>query len=544
MTLRDQVADRISGGRLSELATEQEQLSNEVWRLKESTTRLEQALYSDDWRRIGMQADLEFSRDGVREITRLARIMKIKNPVIGRRVEVQRLYVWAQGVTVQVEEPAIQEEVARFLDDERNRAAVFGHQARGELEEHLQTDGKIFLRLFPDAQSGRVRVRVIDPLEIDEIVCNPDDASEPWYYRRTYTKTALDGTQQTLTEYYPDIYYNPRNKLSTLAASAFDGKIVWNSPVYHVRVNPMGRWGVSELYASLDWALAYKRFLENLASVWQALARWAMKLTVKGGASGVSAAKSTFGTTLDSGTAESNPPPLAGSMFIQADGAGDLQPFRTAGATMSAEDGRRLFLMAIAAGGYPETFYGDVSVGTLATAESLDRPTELKIADRQALWADVYRDLVGYALLWAVKAGQLSSAGRVRKERDGDEWREEVEWNDDVNGRVKVDFPPIIDIDQAQQIGALVDATTLRGAPAAGTFDLKTFTRRAAQVLGFDDVDTLVEELFPEDEEDGPDAPMTPEEEEDVAAEERRIFTQAVETMVKEVQEALHNGNV
>ena len=65
--------------------------------------------------------------------------------------------------------------------------------------------------------------------------------------------------------------------------------------------------------------------------------------------------------------------------------------------------------MVAAATGLPESFFGDVSVGTLATARSLDRPTELKFHSRQTLWADVLRDLLGYVIDQAVTAprGQL-----------------------------------------------------------------------------------------------------------------------------------------
>lgn len=559
MTIRESVADRLTGGELSSLREVTQQQANDLWRLQENMQRLEQALYSDEWRRVTMLSDQEFSPAGMRTIMELARIMKLKNPVVGRRVEVQRLYVWAQGVSVMVDDAEIQDVVDGFLDDERNKRALTSHKARGEREEQLQTDANLYFRLFPDATSGRVRVRWLDPMEVDAVICNPEDADEPWFYRRTYTRRELNGETMQITEYYPDWQYHPRSRLSNLSATQLNGRIVWGTPVYHLQVNN----GVSELYSSLDWALAYKSFLENLASVWQALARFAWKLTTRGGASGVAAAKTKFGTTLASGEAESNPPPLAGSMFIGAEGAGDLQPFRTSGATMSAEDGRRLMLMAIAAGGYPETFYGDVSVGTLATAESLDRPTELKIRDRQSLWADVLRDIVGYALLWAVKAkeGKLRGMGRVEREPDGDEWIEFVVWNEDVNGAVKVEFPPVIDIDVQGSIGALVDATTLKGSAPAGTFDLKTFTAQAARILGLDDVSNLIDELFPEgwDDEEAPQAPSpgmpqqtddgetssseeTSSDEEEAEEEAREAVVRAAEKLILDLQEVIR-GN-
>ena len=535
-TIREQVADRLTGGQLTALAETVTDLSNNRFVLQESIAQLEAALYSDEWRRVQAGADMEFTRDGIRQITELSRLMRLKNPVIKRAVEIQRLYVWAQGMTVRAGDERVQDVVDGFLDDERNRATVVGHQARGELEEDLQTDGNLFIRFFPDAISGRVRVAVIDPQQIDEIIANPEDNAEPWFYKRTYFRRELNGNVHAMTEYYPDWRYNPRNKSGVPAGWNVD----WATPVMHVAVNRHGLWGIPEHYAGLDWALAYKSFLENLASVWQALARFAWKMNVRGGATGVAAAKAKLGTTLGNAGGETNPPPLAGSTFIGAENAVDLQPFRTGGATMNAEDGRRLFLMAIASSGFPETFFGDVSIGTLATAESLDRPTELKIRDRQSLWADVFRDIIRYALLWAARApqGKLRGVARVIREPDGGEWAYRLEWPDGVDGAVRVDFPPIVDIDVKEHIEALTTATTLNGFPAAGTLDLKTFTRAAAQVLGFDDVDSLIDELFPpEDEEAARD-------EQAAGEEERAAVVQAAEALMRELTEVVRgNGH-
>jgi hypothetical protein len=260
-----------------------------------------------------------------------------------------------------------------------------------------------------------------------------------------------------------------------------------------VATNKMGRWGVSEFYAGNDWALAYKSFLEQLASVWQALARWAAKLTVQGGKRGVAAAKAKLNTTLGGGLGdETNPPPVTGSTFISGEGT-DLQPFRTAGATMSAEDGRRLLLMAIMDFGFPETFFGDASVGSLATAKSLDRPTELLIMDRQALWKSVLGDIMGYALLWAVKApqGPLRSLGRMVPEKDGDQVHERVDWGD-IEATVNVEFPSIIQHDIKETITAIIDAQTLAGRAEGAGIPLETAVRRLLSELGVDDVDAVM----------------------------------------------------
>ena len=127
------------------------------------------------------------------------------------------------------------------------------------------------------------------------------------------------------------------------------------------------KFGIPDVYAALDWARAYKEFLENWATISKALARFIWNLQVKGGSRSVTAGKTKLNTTLTTNTTtgETNPPSTTGAMFI---GSGeDISPIRTAGAQTSPEQGRRLLLMVAAGVGLPETFFGDVATGNLAT---------------------------------------------------------------------------------------------------------------------------------------------------------------------------------
>lgn len=521
MTLQENLADRLTGGKLTEQAamiTDLQETNREtavsLAIIKESMQRLEQTLYSPEWRAMTMQGEQEFTREGIRAITNIARIMRIKNPLIKRGVKILRLYVWAQGVSIAAADEEINATIQAFMDDERNQADFSSHQARGDRETDLQSDGNLFFRYFINHNNGRVRVRTVDPNEIDDIITNPEDKREPWFYRRSYTQTALDGTASVLTEYYPDWRFLPISKTgftSVVAASGgLGGKIIWDTPVMHILVNRLGKWGICEYYDANDWAIAYKSFLEQLASVWSALARWSAKLTTKGGRRGVAAAKTKLNTTLVSG-AETNPSPVSGSMFISGDGV-DLQPFRTAGATMSADDGRRLQLMAAMAFGFPETFWGDTKAGSLATAKSLDRPTELQVVDRQTLWRDIHQSVFQLVLLWAVKApkGALRHLGHVEIERDGNQILERVVWNEGVDGSVRISFPPVIEHDISETIKALTDAQTLAGRAEGAGVPLETAVSEMLVALGLENVDEIMT-IWREARENAPEAADVPE---------------------------------
>jgi hypothetical protein len=194
---------------------------------------------------------------------------------------------------------------------------------------------------------------------------------------------------------------------------------------------------------------------------------------------------------------------LPGSTFISGDGY-SLQPVRTSGATVSAEDGRRLLLMVAAGSGLPETFYGDSSVGTLATAKSLDRPTELMMLDRQQLWRDVFTNIFQYVLRWGVVApgGALRSLGRVERRVEDGQYEETLVWNEGVTSAVSIEFPSLLQHDVATQVGAIVQAATLgQAGVTAGTMDLPTLSRLLLVALGVPDAEVIVARLFPDGEE-------------------------------------------
>lgn len=437
--------------------------------MQERMAELEFALEDQGWERLSSESNCEFTRDALRRIMNLSRMAFLKNPLINRAVTLQAFYVWGQGINIQAKDDEVNAVVQAFLDDPANLTEFTGHQSRIMKEIDLQTLGNIFFVFFTDQQEN-VKLRTIPADEVVDIICNPEDAKERWYYRRSWKVRALDGSLEEREAYYPDWRYEP-----PLRTATFNGKeIRWESPVYHMKVGGMSdmRFGVPETYAALDWSTAYKNFLEDWATIVRSLSRFAWKMTAPGGQSKVAEAKARLQSTLGlAGGAETNPAPIAGSTFIASGGA-DMQPIKTSGATVAAEDGRRLLLMVAAATGLPETFFGDASVGTLATAKSLDRPTELKMQARQTLWKDALVDIIEYAVF------------KKMPMKDDDE-----RWQIDVN------FPPILEHDVTESVGAIVSAATLNGNPPLGTVPMELLVKMLLNALGVDDVDEIVDSM-------------------------------------------------
>lgn len=460
---------------LSALSEENHALGGELEFLEERLADLELALEDVNWIRVGLEGEREFSRDGLGKIIQLSRYMYLKNPLVNRGVEVQRLYVFGQGVNIRAKDDKVNEVVQAFLDANRSE---FSQAELGQKEVELQVTGNLFTALFANISTGAVKVRSIPVEDIQDIVTNPDDSNEPWYYHRQW-KDAQGRPREVL---YPDWEYDPPKRPPYYQVGGRTLSVDWGIRMHHVKVGGFRhmRFGIPETYSGLDWARAYKEFLEDWATIVRAYARFAWKRTTKGGKGAVAEAKRKLGTTVGTTGRESNPLGTA-STAIMTEG-NDMQPIRTAGATTSADDGRRMLLMVAASAGLPETFYGDASVGTVATATSLDRPTQLMMVDRQSLWTDYCVAIIQYtiALAMAAPSGPLP-VGLTDKDR-----------------RLDVDFPSILEQDLDVVVDAVVSAATLNGSTLAGTMDLPTVSRILLTALGQDDIDEMLEALFPE----------------------------------------------
>ena len=103
----------------------------------------------------------------------------------------------------------------------------------------------------------------------------------------------------------------------------------------------------------------------------------------QGGAAAVAAAKSAL----------HEEEVAAGSVRIENMGA-DLQPIRTdSNARNAYDDGRMLKLQVASAVGIPEQYFGDISIGNLATAKTVELPMMKMFQSYQAIWADTYKDI-------------------------------------------------------------------------------------------------------------------------------------------------------
>lgn len=475
---------------------------------KERLWELELALEDRGWQRQLAISQTEFSRYGLQQIMLFSRLYFVKNPLIRRGVLVSSHYTFGRGVEITCDDEKANEVIQDFLHD---NASELGQVSLVEKDQALHTDGNLYFVRFEDIGTGKSKLRTIDATEIFDILTDPDDLSQPqYYYRKWQARVHDDETGIVRSEsreaYYPALGFEPdRTTINSIPVET-------KSPVYHMKTGGLSKWlfGLSEVFAAIDWARAYKQFLEDWATLNRALARFAWTVETKGGQQAVEQFHKMLNTTLGvGGTAvETNPPAVTASTFITGPG-NKMEPMKTAGMTTNPEQGRRIMLMVAAAFGLPETFFGDASTGSLATAQSLDRPTELKFLERQERWRHVLQTLIEYEL----KGSMTATGGKLREARGRrivfkqpkteaaaviqEATKPKSTGKPDITVTVK--FPSVLEHDIPQMISAIIQAATLGGFQMGGTMDMKTAAMLVLAELGVEDPSGVVEGMYGSD---------------------------------------------
>lgn len=464
--------------------------------LQESLNDLERSLNDPGWVRMNAQFEREFSSEGLRQMRAICRVFATAHPLIKRGLSLRTAYVWAQGVEItarangkQRREQDVQAVVAGFLGDPGNERAFTGGAARERLERCLGTDGEFFPVLFTKPTTGQVQVRVVGADDIVDIICNPQDRSEPWYYRRRWIQTVLNADGETvdkqMEQFHPAADYKPAPGKRPKKFGQIP--VVWDAPMMHVKVNDLEGWqrGVPDAYAAVDWARAYKEFLEDWARLVKSLSRFAWRLTAKGSQRTQARTRLAAAPTDAAGRVSE----VGNVAIIPPEQQLDAIP--KSGATIDSESGKPLAAMIAAALDIPLTMLlaDPGQTGARAVAETLDQPTELAMGQRRNLWADVYRRILTFAITEAVRAVDGPLKGKIEQDVYG---RETVKLNGNTTADIQIDFPDM-DADPAAIIKSVVEAAS------TGTLPPEEVARLLLTALGVKDVETLIEALTDDD---------------------------------------------
>jgi hypothetical protein len=469
--------------------------SGDLEAFTETIAELQLAAEDAGWRRLTAESIYEFSRVGLTQIIAICRTMALKSPMIKRGLAARQAYVWGQGVQIAARstgarydgEQDVNAVLQEFLDDPANRRSFTGSQARMAAEQALGTDGNLPMALFTLPSTGRVQVRVMPVDEIVEVIPNPEDHSDPQYFRRRWSEVRIDpatGGTTTAPKHtlHPAVGFRPPQRPAALGGVP----VLWDAPMLMVKVGGQLSWqfGVPDAYASCDWARAYKNFLEDWARLCRALSRFAWRLSTPGRQAAAVRSVVAEAPARDNITGE---PRFPGATAVMTPGV-DLQAIPKSGATLDSESGRPLAAMVAAGLDLPVTLLlGDPGVtGARATAETLDYPTELAMEARRSLWTDTHQQIFEHVIRESVRAPKGALKGLITLDEYG---RERVTLAGDTDQTVDVVWPPLDQMDPAVLVTAIVQAST------TGTIPPEQIARLLLQALGVTDVDEVLEKL-------------------------------------------------
>ncbi|HDS30317.1 MAG TPA: phage portal protein [Firmicutes bacterium] len=360
----------------------------------------------------------EIAPEEHRSILRRAYSAWCKNPLAGQIVNLTTWFVMGKGIGFRAKDDRVQSALMKFWRDPENDMQATQHWMSNE----LQIYGELFIRFFVNPINGAVRIALVDPMEIRDVVTDPDNVRKAVAYLREYRRRAVDD------EWIEGF----RNRDFGLTHGDEEVKeIIDAREIIHVKVNNVSNRtrGMSELYRILPWLDAYERWLQDRVVLNRAKGTFAFLRKIP-----VSPERAGGPVVRDSAGKVRIPKP--GSILVVHE-AEDWQVLSPGiGADDAKEDGRALKLMIAAGSGIFEHYLGDPSTGNLATTRSMELPMVRKFEDRQRLFETVFGRIFQRVIDAGIRSGVLPT---------------------DVDKTVEVNFPPIVPDDVETLTRTLVE---------------------------------------------------------------------------------------
>ncbi len=437
-----------------ELYREYKALKSTVGMLRENLDQLS-AMQEMGYQRLSAHDSEGLTEDTIRLLMRTGYYMWIWNPLINRAANVQASYVFGREMQFTSENDRTRNILNEFWNDRHNQSQLTGLPALVLRDEELEFQGNLFVATINTPGTRPPQIRIIPPEQITDIITDPDDAGRVVAYKRIYTPIVYRNGQRsagkTETKYYQDWAYDGIDALPVERGIL----------VYHMHINKAknAKFGIPGFTSAINWAKAYKNFLEDWASFVESLTTFAWKIKGK---------DATKVKSMASKLNELRSQVAGGAAGAYGDG--DLDPIKIGGAALNSEQGRALLLMVCAGTGISEHLLGDPSKSNLATATSLERPTELKFTLRQNIWKSALENI-------------LKIVAQYRGVKNVDD--------------IDVNFPPILEHKTKDLVDATVNAITLGGRPASDIIPDPIYrTEMILKSLGIDDVEKALDILY------------------------------------------------
>ena len=419
--------------------------------IREATQTVEDTLKLEDegWINLSGTSDVISAASRITNL-RVSRLYYAKDPLARQAIRLWTDYTFGVGMSAHADDERTEEVRQTFWNSKSNQV-VFSSRGQRKTSDKLLVDGEVFFAIFLGARDD-TRIRLIDPLQIIEIITNEDDIDDVLYYKREWADTQGKA--------HETIYRSTTNPTGESAMDSLGQTVSQKEGplVYHLTYNTISQRGNPLLLPALDWIKYYRSFLASRIAVMLALARFAWRTKVQGGQAIVDAIKAKT----------NNQEIAAGSQILENMGS-DTTPIKTeSGAASAYQDGRMIKLQVAAAVGIPEQYFGDISIGNLATAKTVELPMMKMFQSYQQVWADTYQDINEVVF----------THNQIPEDRQ----------------YVDMDFPAIAPEDVLQAATAMVQILTVMPELASST-DVQQI---ALMILGINDPAEVLEQLAKE----------------------------------------------
>lgn len=454
----------------------------------------------------------------------LARIRNIarSNPVAKQTLRLICTYTFGNGLQIKSLQAKnrrfVRPVIMRFWADPYNQRSFASVQAQYQRCSDLIRDGDLFFVARVNEENGAVRFGHLDATFVEDIICDPDDINVPrWYKIRrvkadyNFREGVYDVDANTVGvynfAYMRDWKYTPMDGDDSPPPDLIDN----SGLIFHQPINQEGKFGVPDLYASMDWLSAHKGYMEDRASYTKALHTIAWKVTRRDTPTGIAAAAAATRSTMAAsplGGWDEHPVVAAGSTLYQNDGS-NREPVRfDSGADNAVHDAENLLQMAVIGMGIVGTHYvGSTQAHRLATVTQMELPMLKYFQWQQQLWKNIYHQMLQFAIDKAVEAGVIPGdrsivdeeghyfTGLGQYDESGDDDSVTVSGSAVIDRTVQVEFPAILIKDLAGVVNAvrnMIDVLPLT------VESRKLVASIAFSALGVEDVEDAVRRCFPE----------------------------------------------
>lgn len=368
-----------------------------------------------------------------RRLAQRARIAWMRDPQAGAAVDLMNDFVFGRGMPrPKAADKEVQKVLDEAWDDPDNQLALTSYEAQLALGTDLTLQSNLFFLIFDDGEDGKVKLGMLDHDHVERVVRDPENrrrilyyvVKEPGVVRENFERgesTIEPRPEDERVKYYAhwrnvddalkDVENGVRKRFDMpKKARLGDGK------VYHVAINRTGEmaFGHPIMDRLLRWYTAYNKFMDARVDIMEASASFIMKRKVKGTpnqltkmATQALSRRSPLGSAIDDPNTMMGPRPA--SILTENENVTHEDFNINTNAPAAAQDAQMLRSQISAATRFPQSYYGDASNSSLATATSLELPVLKAVENRQEIIESMVRFFIDRIIERAVDTGRISS---------------------------------------------------------------------------------------------------------------------------------------